>query len=173
MNEHAARVIRDDPSLAPVTHLCVSDVTDGHAVAGFRDGRALAADGRELLLLVVSPGFAARSPLARQRLVNGLLDAELRSGRLHSVRMRCLTPAQWEARGRPRAFRTHEPCAMADAAEEEGRDRGGGERLQPAATPSTMLVPPSPPAAVARGVRKISIDGEGEATTCACGEGSL
>jgi hypothetical protein len=41
-------------ALAPVHHLNVSDVTDGHAVEGVRDGRALRADGREILVLVVS-----------------------------------------------------------------------------------------------------------------------
>ena len=35
-------------------HLAVTDVTDGHAVEGVRDGRALHADGREILVLVVA-----------------------------------------------------------------------------------------------------------------------
>eukprot|EP00587_Corethron_hystrix_P000475 CAMPEP_0113313788 /NCGR_PEP_ID=MMETSP0010_2-20120614/10080_1 /TAXON_ID=216773 ORGANISM="Corethron hystrix, Strain 308" /NCGR_SAMPLE_ID=MMETSP0010_2 /ASSEMBLY_ACC=CAM_ASM_000155 /LENGTH=92 /DNA_ID=CAMNT_0000169887 /DNA_START=263 /DNA_END=538 /DNA_ORIENTATION=- /assembly_acc=CAM_ASM_000155 len=44
-------------ALSPVTHLCISDVTDGHAAAGFLDGRALAAEGREALILAVSSRF--------------------------------------------------------------------------------------------------------------------
>ena len=38
----------------PVTWLRVSDKSDGHAKAGFEDGRALDADGLELHVLVVA-----------------------------------------------------------------------------------------------------------------------
>ena len=41
----------------PVVHVCLSDVTDGHTVAGARDGRARVAGSRELLLLLVSDSF--------------------------------------------------------------------------------------------------------------------
>ena len=44
-------------ALTPVHHLAVTDVTDGHAVEGVLDGRALRADGREILVLVVSARF--------------------------------------------------------------------------------------------------------------------
>ena len=79
----------------PVTWLRVSDKSDGHTKAGFEDGRALDADGLELHVLVVSECFQGRSPLARQQMVNSVLIDDLRSGRIHSVQMKCWTPAQW------------------------------------------------------------------------------
>ena len=86
---------------APVEHLCLSDVTDGHAVAGAKDGRAVRADGRDVQVLVVAGCFDGRSALERQQLVNGVLGAHVVSGLLHSVQLRCWTPAQWEKQGRP------------------------------------------------------------------------
>ena len=86
---------------APVEHLCLSDVTDGHAVAGAQDGRAVRADGRDLQVLVVAGCFDGRSALERQQLVNGVLGKHVVSGMLHSVQLRCWTPAQWEKQGRP------------------------------------------------------------------------
>ena len=41
-------------------HLAVTDVTDGHAVQGKEDGRALRADGREVLILVVADRCASK-----------------------------------------------------------------------------------------------------------------
>jgi acid stress-induced BolA-like protein IbaG/YrbA len=84
-----------------VTHLNIRDSTDGHAVAGFLDGRALDADGLDLQVLVVAQCFAGVTPLGRQRLVNDAIDSELTSGTVHSVQMRCWTPKQWEAKGMP------------------------------------------------------------------------
>ena len=79
----------------PVTWLRVSDKSDGHTTAGFEDGRALDADGLELHVLIVAECFQGRSPLARQQMVNSVLIDDLRSGRIHSVQMKCWTPAQW------------------------------------------------------------------------------
>ena len=60
-------------ALAPIHHLAVTDVTDGHAVEGVKDGRALRADGREILVLVVSARFDGMTPIDRQRAVNAVL----------------------------------------------------------------------------------------------------
>ena len=86
---------------APVKHHCYADITDGHAAAGVLDGRALRADGRDLQVLIVSPVFEGCTVLERQRLVNAVLDPHIKSGRVHSVQMRCWTPEQWEHQGRP------------------------------------------------------------------------
>ena len=91
-------------ALAPVHHLAVTDVTDGHAVEGVKDGRALRADGREILVLVVSARFDGMTPIDRQRAVNAVLAEDLSTGRLHSVRMKCWTPAQWQRQGAPQSF---------------------------------------------------------------------
>ena len=45
-------------------------------------------------------------------MVNSVLAADLASGRLHSVRMKCWTPAQWEAKA-ARTFNPGEPCPLA------------------------------------------------------------
>ena len=91
-------------ALAPVHHLAVTDVTDGHAVEGVRDGRALLADGLEILVLVVSAEFDGQTPIDRQRAVNAVLAKDLSTGKLHSVRMKCWTPAQWQRQGAPPSF---------------------------------------------------------------------
>lgn len=86
---------------APVLHLCYADRTDGHAVQGAEDGRAIRADGRDIQVLVVSSCFEGQDALRRQQLVNRVLGPHVISGRLHSVQLRCWTPAQWEKQGRP------------------------------------------------------------------------
>jgi len=111
MEKHVVH-IQDDPALTPITWLSISDVTDGHTVEGFKDGRALSADGLEVLVLVVSSQFEKKGPLERQRMVNNVLSDDLNSGVLHSVRMRCLTPSQWEKIGKPKTFRPDAPCSI-------------------------------------------------------------
>ena len=96
-------------SLAPITWLNIADRTDGHSAAGYLDGRALDAAGLDLQILIVSPKFAGCNTLQRQRLVNTALGAELHSGKVHSVQMRCWTPAQWRDSGMPEAFAAA-PC---------------------------------------------------------------
>ena len=78
--------------LKSLTHLCISDVSDGHTKQGITDGRALHADGLEILLLVVSDRFQGLGAIERQRLVNSVLQSDLSTGRLHSIQMRCLRP---------------------------------------------------------------------------------
>jgi len=99
-------------ALTPVTYLCITDVTDGHTVEGYKDGRALAADGNELLLLIVSPLFDKVALLQRQRMINKVLHFDLHTGHLHSIRMKCLTPSQWIQKGKPHSFRSQAPCVM-------------------------------------------------------------
>lgn len=113
MDEHATR-IQEDPSLSPITWLCISDVTDGHAVEGVKDGRALDAEGREVLILIVSKKFESKSLIQRQRMINAVLFEDLKSGILHSVRMKCLTPDQWEKKGKPQVFRPGAPCSISN-----------------------------------------------------------
>lgn len=101
----AARVSWVEPRLRAaipcIEHLDILDVTNGHAVLGFKDGskRALDPKGLELELTVVSSSFEGLKPLARQRLVSEALGAELLSGAVHALpRMKTLTPAQWQLR---------------------------------------------------------------------------
>mmetsp|Transcript_52194 Transcript_52194/g.117222 ORF Transcript_52194/g.117222 Transcript_52194/m.117222 type:complete len:215 (-) Transcript_52194:249-893(-) len=94
----------------PVAHLCFADITDGHAVTGYKDGRALRPDGRDVQALIVASCFEGRSSLERQRLVNDALYAQLSSGELHSLQVRCWTPSQWELHGRPTNL--GKPCTV-------------------------------------------------------------
>merc|ERR1712029_315161 len=89
----------------------IIDVTDGHTAEGVKDGRALRADGKEVLILVVLSKFERKSILQRQRMINKVLFQDLNNGKLHSVRMRCLTPAQWEKMGKPKTFQPDAPCS--------------------------------------------------------------
>jgi len=98
-------------ALSPVTWLCIADVTDGHAVEGFKDGRALDPSGLEALILIVSTQFEGKTLLRRQQMVYSVLDDDLSNGILHSVRMKCLTPKQWEKKGKPISLRDNVPCA--------------------------------------------------------------
>ena len=107
-----ANALRGAPSLSPIAHLCIVDVTDGHTEEGILDGRALAADGLEVLLVVVSERFEGISLLQRQR-ASSASSRRFTSGRLHSVRMKCWTPAQWEDKGSPNSFNPGEPCPLA------------------------------------------------------------
>ena len=100
---------------SPVKHHCYADITDGHAAAGVLDGRALRADGRDLQLLLVSPVFEGSTVLERQRRVHAVLDPHIKSGRVHSVQMRCWTPDQWEQLGRPTDL--GKPCTFASEAD--------------------------------------------------------
>ena len=47
---------------------------------------------------VVAEQFEGKLPLARHRLLNALLSAEL-AGPVHALSMHALTPAEWEERG--------------------------------------------------------------------------
>lgn len=55
-------------------------------------------DGRHFEALVVSPEFAGKSPLVKQRLVMAGVEAEIKSGALHALSIRCFTPEEWSSR---------------------------------------------------------------------------
>lgn len=55
-------------------------------------------DGRHFEARVVSPEFAGKTPLARQRLVLAGVEVEIRSGALHALSIRCFTPEEWASR---------------------------------------------------------------------------
>jgi len=94
--EYEARLRK---ALDPVLHVHISDVSDGHTVEGVKTGRALDADGRELTVLCVSSQFEGRSMFEQQQMVNEVLLPELKSGKIHSVHIECLTPQQWQGSG--------------------------------------------------------------------------
>ena len=100
-------------AFTPVTYVGITDVTDGHTVEGYKDGRALAAHGHELLLLLVTPVFDQVALLQRQRMIHNVLHGDLQTGHLHSIRMKCFTPAQWRQKGQPPSFHPPPaPCVM-------------------------------------------------------------
>ena len=100
-------------------HASIKEVTDGHTVEGFADGRAQAADGRELLVLVVSESFEGQLPLKRHQLVHAAFQDELDTGSIHSMRIKAWTPAQWGAKG--------QPMSWADAQQQQSSGPGAGE----------------------------------------------
>lgn len=52
-------------------------------------------DGRHFTAVVVSPEFADKSRLDRQRLVFGALKQALASDRLHAITLKTYTPDEW------------------------------------------------------------------------------
>jgi len=50
-------------------------------------------DGRHFEALVISPAFAGKSPLERQRLVMATVRAQIDSGELHALSIKTLIPA--------------------------------------------------------------------------------
>ena len=75
------------------------------------------ADGRDLVVLVVSESFRCKSGPARQQLVNAVLADAIRSGTLHSVSMRTWTPEEWVAKGAPVDLGA--PCSYASTGTNE------------------------------------------------------
>ena len=63
--------------------------------------------------LVVANGFDGMAPIERHRAVHHAIDAELQTGEVHSMQMRCWTVAQWQRKGEPAAFSAlpHTPSA--------------------------------------------------------------
>ncbi|WP_371807940.1 BolA family protein [Aquisalimonas sp. 2447] len=53
-------------------------------------------DGAHFQAVIVSPAFEGKLPIARQRLVNSVLQERFDSGELHALSMRTLTPEQWQ-----------------------------------------------------------------------------
>lgn len=75
--------------LAP-THLDVVDESFRHNVP--------AGSESHFKVVVVSPAFGGQPLLARHRMVNGLLSAELQEG-LHALAIHAWTPEEWRAKG--------------------------------------------------------------------------
>lgn len=90
--------------VGPITFLALCDVSDGHVVEGASDGRALSANGIELQCLVVSGAFKGVARIARQQRVQSFFQADLASGSIHALAMRCWTPDEWQANGSPRTY---------------------------------------------------------------------
>ncbi len=59
----------------------------------------LNAEGNKLSVLIVSPEFAGLSRVKRQQRVYSLLDDRIKSGEIHAVTMRTVTPEEWIAQG--------------------------------------------------------------------------
>jgi len=58
-------------------------------------------DGRHFSAVVVSPEFAGKTPLQKQRLVMATVRAEIDSDRLHALSIKTFTPEEWAAAGNP------------------------------------------------------------------------
>jgi BolA protein len=85
MNRHDRIETAVTTALAPL-HLEVADESHMHAVP--------AGSESHFRLLVVSEQFVGQTPLARQRLLNGLLREEFDGG-LHALAMHTWTPQEW------------------------------------------------------------------------------
>ena len=94
---------------------------------------------RQVQILIVSAKFDLLSIIQRQRLVNRCLEADLHSGQLHSVRQRCLTPAQWAAKGNPQSFHPDQPCSLHAASPKSVI--GLGPPLSPNSAKNVVLLP--------------------------------
>ncbi|KAI3651399.1 hypothetical protein MP228_003741 [Amoeboaphelidium protococcarum] len=68
-------------SISPLNHLEIHDVSGGC--------------GTSFELLIVSPSFEGKNTLARHRLINSLLETEIKQ--MHAFSQRCYTPSQYEA----------------------------------------------------------------------------
>jgi len=50
-------------------------------------------DGSHFEAMVISPAFAGKSPIERQRLVMATVRSQIESGELHALSIKTLTPA--------------------------------------------------------------------------------
>lgn len=57
----------------------------------------VAGEGCNFSVRVISAAFAGLSPVKRQQLVLGALQAQLTSGALHAISMKTYTPEEWQA----------------------------------------------------------------------------
>ena len=139
MTDRAASWARElEQACGPVHYLCITDVTDGHAIEGAKDGRAIRADGRDLKVLIVSEIFQDKSARERQEVVNGVLYDYIKSGELHSVQMKCWAPAEWVSNGSPVDLGA--PCSYSAATGHQDILELGQSLALPACT-----APPPPP----------------------------
>ena len=53
-------------------------------------------DGRHFEIIVVGELFKGLSPVKKQQLVYGALQAEIADGSIHAVNMKTLTPEEWQ-----------------------------------------------------------------------------
>ncbi|MDR2507430.1 MAG: BolA/IbaG family iron-sulfur metabolism protein [Candidatus Accumulibacter sp.] len=58
---------------------------------------AVESDGRHYEAVIVSSGFAGKSRVSRQQMVNAVLKPYFDSGELHALSMKTLTPAELDA----------------------------------------------------------------------------
>ena len=67
--------------------------------AGIPEAQArVGGDGCNLEAAVISPAFAGRPPLQRQRMVMATVKAQLESGEIHALALKTFTPEEWDAR---------------------------------------------------------------------------
>lgn len=92
-----------------LTHFCLVDVTDGHTIQGFLDGRAQKADSLELFVFVVSDKFEHVSRTKRHQMVTDLFKTEFESGDIHAMQIKAWTVKTWEMKGKPKNFK-NKPC---------------------------------------------------------------
>ena len=98
--------------LVQLHHLCLSDVTDGHAANGIVTGQSLNAAGKEYLLLVVSDTFQGMKTIARHRFVQRFFEHGFDSGEVHSMQLRTWTAEQWNKKGKPQSVRKNVDCSL-------------------------------------------------------------
>ena len=55
-------------------------------------------DGRHFEASVVSPEFAGKTPVQKQRLVMNTCRAQIESDELHAISIKTFTPQQWSER---------------------------------------------------------------------------
>lgn len=78
--EHIEEKLRSSQELGDITHLEVVDMSDGC--------------GAKFQTVIVSSKFEGLPLLQRHRLVNKVLEEELKI--IHAFQMKTLTPEQWE-----------------------------------------------------------------------------
>jgi stress-induced morphogen len=59
--------------------------------------------GAKYQLLLVAEAFEGVGLVDRHRMVNGVLEEEMKS-QIHALQMKTITPKQWEAKGKPTKF---------------------------------------------------------------------
>lgn len=53
-------------------------------------------DGSHFDLEVISPEFAGKSPVNKQRMVYAAINEQITSGAIHAVNIKTFTPQEWE-----------------------------------------------------------------------------
>lgn len=55
-------------------------------------------DGHHFEAVVVSPAFAGKGPVQKQRMVYATVNEHIASGALHALSIKAYTPDEWQAR---------------------------------------------------------------------------